>query len=396
MYGQKNNTNVLLDSAKTLFKSERTLNSVELDAFDYYKIVKLLEKVIAKAPDNQEARYFLGYTYSRINSRDGRGLIAMQLDLLRKTSEQFEKVIKINPKYIGDFLFLDPYSKLSAEWGSMGMKYWQENKKDSAVWAFKEGKKRGGFGNFIFFLNKLILDNCSKNAILVSSGDNFTISLWYLQIVEGYRTDVSVVDINLLNSVWYPAFLSKSKSVAFDIADEMMDSLEYINWHDSTLVINNFSWVVSPSYYNQYLLRGDRLFLSLLKENKFNREIYCTPGIPQNALVGLSNFLTNKVIVDKLELSATTENFSEFNNSLSSVLKLASQLNLNSTDELRIFDNFRYYLLDRIDSLIQNNEKDKAVLIMDILDKYGSESSLPYQDKDGKEYADSIRKKLTY
>ena len=47
------------------------------------------------------------------------------------------------------------------------------------------------------------LSSVGKNGIIVSHGDNDTFPLWYIQEVEGYRTDVRVVNTSLLMCDWY-------------------------------------------------------------------------------------------------------------------------------------------------------------------------------------------------
>lgn len=155
VFSQDNEFDKFLANGKAEFNKD-------FDKQNYAMAVEDLEKAVKLKPDNAEAHYFLGYAYSRLNTKDGKGMFQLSLALTLKSSKEFETVNKLEPKYIGESLVLDPYSKLTSEWGSQAMSYWNNNNADSAIWAFKEGKKRGGFGEFFLSTNKAILTSAVK------------------------------------------------------------------------------------------------------------------------------------------------------------------------------------------------------------------------------------------
>lgn len=56
---------------------------------------------------------------------------------------------------------------------------------------------------------KNYLNSCDENAILFTNGDNDTYPLWYAQNVEGYRTDVRIINLSLLSTEWYAQALRR-------------------------------------------------------------------------------------------------------------------------------------------------------------------------------------------
>ncbi len=78
-----------------------------------------------------------------------------------------------------------------------------------------------------------ILAGLDENAIIFTNGDNDTFPIWYLQEVERFRRDVSVVNLSLVNLGWYVKQLKRfDPPVPMTYTDAEIDELRPVGYRD--------------------------------------------------------------------------------------------------------------------------------------------------------------------
>ncbi len=165
-----------------------------------------------------------------------------------------------------------------------------------------------------------ILASCEKDAVLFTHGDNDTYPVWYAQEVLGFRKDIRVVNVSLLNGPWYAAQLrDQGVKLPLSLSDKDLMELVYgqsqvaernLRWkaEGQTVTMAGISWDLPPSYSYQlqdgskaaYLSASAWMTAYIIKEINWSRPIYFAVTIAPEALIGLEPYLQMEGMVFRL------------------------------------------------------------------------------------------------
>ena len=150
-----------------------------------------------------------------------------------------------------------------------------------------------------------------------------------------------------------------------------------------------------PSYYEKYLLRGDRLFLNLLKTNKFSREVFFTDGFIEDFRLSLKDNLNSLILIDRINHNRQQNlTFEEYNSRLSSVLDCLNHLNTNSQQELNFVDNIRFDIFTWIYNSLKNGDKKQADKLIEIIDMKINPNDFPFQSDQTLKFYEYLKEQI--
>jgi tetratricopeptide (TPR) repeat protein len=375
---------------------------------NYSEALEYLDKAVSKEPQNAEVQYYLGQAYRLMLFADGSKLNDLSLSYAIKSSEHFLKCIEISPKYTGKKFVVDPYSKIQAIWGSMAMTYLYRNEPDSAKWAFNRGEIEGGFYPAILEYNRNIMASCEKNAILFTNGDNDTYPMWYLQFMEKYRTDITVVNVNLFNVTWYIKQLKNGypfgeNNLFMMLTDAQIDSLRPIRWKDKEMEIpvkndpmnksGKIQWVMKPTIEDKAIRVQDTMMVQILKSNNWNRPIYFSTTVYGMNKIGLDDYLALEGLVYKLNTHKSKIDPEKLYSNLTSVYTyegLNDQHISYIDDVASLYQNYRDAFIKLASEYDNAGKKEKVKEILDFMDQKLPEAQLPYSSEELLNKSDSL------
>ncbi len=391
LYGQT--TNLKEDAIKVAEKG------------NYTKAIELLEKAKTESPNDPEIYYYLG-VFMHYLSYDSVPLVGYNSSYPDKVLVNLEKTIKLKPDYGNAYYFI------GAQYGANAIDALLDGNEEEYKIAFKKAYDAGAFPVWLIEYDRNILKSCPENAILFVTGDAVFDPIQYLQEIENYRKDVTVIAFPFLNRPWYVNILKNgfndvitkipiriSSKQIMDIHPYKWDTLE-VNIPISEKLKNEFNlpidaimkWSLEPDMdsNNRSLLSTNlTILLNIIESNKWERPIFFSLGFMPSTFSGLEkNFqlygMAFRLLPFKTEKTNYNINVSKIEEVLLNKNNIKDFKEVNKHNMPRasnMLGNYYWVLYNLADYYKSKNQLDKIRQLENYIKEYLNTDTLQYGNK---------------
>lgn len=407
---------ILLVTLIPLISCGQTISNLQTaiqlgDSLRFDDAISVLKSEIKEHPQNAEAYYWLG-RYSHYIVYDTRPFVQKSDNWSKKeVLANLKKAIQLNPE-MGD-----AYYFLAVEYGCRAREAIQNNNIKQAKQELSEAQKLNSFPEYILEYARAILSSCETNAILFANQDAAINALMYVQLIENFRKDISVVCVNLLERPFYVKYMrdgipNQISSLPITWNDNLiMNMYSYFPWTQRKLKIKietgnkksdtELTMNVKDKYGGQTMWIGTAAILNILENNKFKRPIYCAMPYGDD-MFEFTDYLQNEGFVSKFVPYITKKRQDRFNTD-----KFEASI-LNEDNYKKFFDikshhqpradyffvdNRRNLILDYVEYLTSVGDKAKVQNILSKMNMLMPAEIAPYSSILQQRY-DKLRKAL--
>jgi len=296
---------VALASAAQAGVSADALKSLALAEFEkanYPAAIAYLEQAREAAPNDAEVYYYLGY-FTHYLCYDSVPLAGYGRDKSDEVLGYLHEAVQLDPE-LGD-----AYYFIGAEYGARARDRLRDGDVAGAAEQFRLGRDEGGYPAWMLEFGRNLLKSCEPDAILFTGGDADSNPVEYLQVVEGFRTDVTVIPVALLERPWFVALLKRGLDGAVRPApvgwsERQIEDMHAYKWQTNTVLIpiaegarrdygtkrKAIEWELAAGEDGR-LAAGRAAFADILVTNRFERPVFFSSGVSNSVFDGLGRYV---------------------------------------------------------------------------------------------------------
>ncbi|MCK4576866.1 tetratricopeptide repeat protein [candidate division WOR-3 bacterium] len=370
---------------------------------NYPEAILLLEQAVSKNPDDAEIYYNLGY-YTHYLCYDSRPLSGFNERKSDEILEYLNKAISLNPMYGNAYYFI------GVEHGVRFLSAMIEGNIEKMRTEIQTGYEKKGYPDWLVEYVQNMLSSCAPNAILFTGGDPDTWATWYLQFIKGYRTDITVIPVGLLDRPGYAMVLKNGfrdiiPSVPISWSDEQILNMHPYKWKTKKIEIpikkselekfnislldSIMEWELESNLSSDsrtLLSAGRALLADIVETNNWERPIYFSVACPGLNKIGLDKYiqlcgLANRLLPIETEKYEIAINPQEIEAALLQSESYQKFCNVKKFDIPRasaLLNNYQAVLLRLAKYYTEEGNINKARDILSKMDKYISESCFSF------------------